>query len=91
MTADCEYQNLFATLVHDVRQPLTTIEYSAQYLDILLRDAPESAREQVRMILRQVSRADGCLRDAAHHLRRLQQAHVAGADFELANSTSLVT
>ncbi len=92
MTANHEYQNLFATLVHDMRQPLSTIELSASCLDLMMRDAPEAVREQIRVILRQVGRADDCLRDAAGLVRQLQSAPEAEANFEFTNSaTALVT
>lgn len=92
MTVHCEYQKLFATLVHDVRQPLSTIENSAYCLNLMIRDAPEPVREQIRMILRQVDRADSCLRDAADGFRRIQTAPEGQANFEFTNSaTALVT
>ena len=92
MTAHCEYKKLFATLVHDVRQPLSTIENSAYCLNLLLRDAPEDVREQIRIILRQVDRADVCLRDAATGVREIQTATGREGNFEFTNSaTALVT
>jgi nitrogen-specific signal transduction histidine kinase len=91
MTADCDYQKLFVTLVHDVRQPLSTIENSAYCLKLLLRDAPDPVREQIAVILRQVDRADLCLREAAGGFRRLHNAADA-ENFEFTNSaTALVT
>lgn len=92
MTAPCDYQKFFATVVHDVRQPLSTIENSAYCLSLMLRDAPEPVREQIRMILRQVDRADGCLREATGGFRRLQTARDGSENFEFTNSaTALVT
>jgi nitrogen-specific signal transduction histidine kinase len=92
MIAQRQYEMLFATLVHDVRQPLSTIENSAYCLQLLMRDAPEAVREQIRVILRQVDRADGCLRDAADGFRQLQNARDGEENFELTNSaTALVT
>jgi signal transduction histidine kinase len=92
MTAHYEYQKLIATLVHDVRQPLSTIENSAYCLKLLMRDAPEPVREQIRIILRQVDRADGYLRDAAVGFRQLQSAPDGERNFEFTNSaTALVT
>ena len=73
MTAHCEYQKLLATLVHDVRQPLSTIETSAYCLRMMLRDAPEPVREQIGILLRQVDRADGLLREAAVSFRELSE------------------
>jgi signal transduction histidine kinase len=92
MTAHCEYQKALATLVHDVRQPLSTIENSAYCLKLLMRDAPEPVREQIRTILRQVDRADGFLREAADRFRQLQERTEGEENFEFTNSaTSLFT
>ncbi len=89
MTAHCEYQKLLASLVHDVRQPLSTIENSAYCLKLLMRDAPEPVREQIGIILRQVDRADDCLRVATDGFRRLQATR--DDNFEFTNSaTALV-
>lgn len=75
MTAHCQYQQILANLVHDVRQPLSTIENSAYCLKLLMRDAPEPVREQIRVILRQVDRADGLLREAANGFRQVQDGN----------------
>ena len=92
MTAHCDYQKVFATLVHDVRQPLSTIENSAYCLNLMLRDAPEPVREQIRIILRQVDRADSCLRVAAGNVRVLQTTREGVENFEFTNSaTALLT
>ena len=92
MTAQCDYPKFLATLVHDVRQPLSTIENSAYCLSLMLRDAPEPVREQIRIILRQVDRADACLREAAREFPRHQTAREGAGNFEFTNSaTALVT
>ena len=92
MTAHSEYEQLLAALVHDVRQPLSTIENSAYCLRLLMRDAPEPVREQIRIILRQVDRADSMLREVAHNFRQVQERTEEGANFEFTNSaTALVT
>jgi len=100
MTADC--QKLIATLVHDLRQPLSTIQGSACYLDLLLSDASEPVREQLRMILRQVDRADAILcATAAGALSRAPSGAPSGPgrfqnvrdgveNFELTKSASAV-
>jgi len=91
MTAHSEYQKLLATLVHDVRQPLSTIENSAFCLKMLMRDAPGPVREQIEIILRQVDHADGYLRNAADRLRQIQRTG-GEENFEFTNSaTALVT
>jgi len=92
MTAESQYQQVLANLVHDVRQPLSTIENSAYCLNLLLRDAPEPVREQLRIILRQVDRADSLLRVATSQFRQLQKRTEDEANFEFTNSaTALVT
>jgi len=91
MSPQPEYQKILATVVHDVRQPLSTIENSAYCLRLLMRDAPEAVRRQIDLILRQVDRADGILRDASEQFRRLQTAE-RERNLEFTNSaTSLVT
>jgi signal transduction histidine kinase len=92
MTAYGDYQKLLATLVHDVRQPLSTIETSAYCLKLLMHDAPEPVREQIRIILRQVDRADSLLREATDRFRQLHCTQDGEENFEFTNSASaLVT
>jgi signal transduction histidine kinase len=92
MTAHCQFEQLLANLVHDVRQPLSTIENSAFCLKLLMRDAPEPVRDQIRIIMRQVDLADGLLREAANGFRQLQERTGSEENFEFTNSASaLVT
>ena len=55
---------VLANLVHDLRQPLGTLEYSACYLELLLGNAPESVQEQLRIIQQQLDAAARLLVDA---------------------------
>ncbi len=60
-----------AALVHDLRQPLSTIGLSASYLDMVLGDANERAREQVRSIQHQVDRLSMMLDQTVAQIRRI--------------------
>jgi signal transduction histidine kinase len=69
--ADIETEILLKNLVHDLRQPLSTIETSTYYLNILLSDGPQRAQEQLRTIEHQVDRAAALLSQAVAELHRL--------------------
>ena len=69
--ADIETEILLKNLVHDLRQPLSTIETSAYYLNLLLTDGPQRAHEQLRTIEHQVDRAAALLSQAVAELHRL--------------------
>jgi len=68
-----EPDQLLKNLVHDLRQPLGTIETSAYYLGLLLHIAPPQAREQIRIIEQQVDRAARLLTEAVAELNRVGQ------------------
>ncbi|MBZ5581963.1 MAG: hypothetical protein LAQ30_07100 [Acidobacteriia bacterium] len=72
----CYSEEDLAALVHDLRQPLSTIGLSASYLEMVLEDATEHAKEQVRSIQHQVDRLSAMLDQTAAQLRRagLQRA-----------------
>jgi signal transduction histidine kinase len=59
-----------ASLVHDLRQPLSNIALSASYIDLLLEPQQTRIREQIGMIQQQVERASIALERALN----LQQA-----------------
>jgi signal transduction histidine kinase len=67
-------RQLLANLVHELRQPLGTIETSAYYLDVLLRHPDGQVKEQLRLIERQVARAANLLADAAARAHGFQTA-----------------
>jgi signal transduction histidine kinase len=71
-TNNTESEELLKNLVHDLRQPLGTIETSAYYLGLLLHDAHPEARDQIRTIEHQVVRAAALLTEAVAELHRLQ-------------------
>jgi signal transduction histidine kinase len=63
--ASNQLEELFAEFIHDLRQPLNTIDNSVGYLDLLLREAEEPVHEQLRLIARQVDLAARILREAS--------------------------
>ncbi len=65
-------ETLLCNVVHDLRQPLGTIEISAYLLNQMLRDAPEQVREYIGAIERQVDMAARALDEAAAELCRLR-------------------
>jgi signal transduction histidine kinase len=64
-------EQLLKNLVHDLRQPLGTIETSVY---LLLRTADPEARAQIRAIEHQVERAAALLTEAAAELNRRHAA-----------------
>jgi signal transduction histidine kinase len=67
-----ESEDLVADLIHDLRQPLDTIESSAYYLRILLAERGGAVEEQLRIIGQQVELASRMLTAVA-------SSHRAGA------------
>jgi K+-sensing histidine kinase KdpD len=59
-------------LVHDLRQPLGSIETSAYILNLLTDPAQIRAHEHLRAIEQQVARAAAMLAEAVAELRRLR-------------------
>ena len=47
-------EKVLTDLVHDLRQPLGTLEYSACYLEMLLPEAQETVQRQLRIIQQQL-------------------------------------
>ena len=56
---------LLASVVHDLREPLGTIDGSAFCLNMLLRESDSQAALQVRIIQRQIEEATRVLTAAA--------------------------
>ena len=63
-----EPEEALAALVHDLRQPLGTLEYSALYLQILLGEAEEPVQQQLRLMQQQIELAAQLLRRAAERV-----------------------
>lgn len=82
-----------AELIHDLRQPLGTIENSAFYLRMLLNATDGPVLEQLRLIEEQVDRAARLLADAAARIpRSAAQCAAAGESLDLTKSqTAVVT
>jgi signal transduction histidine kinase len=80
-SAASDPEEFLARLVHDLRQPLGTIETSAYCLNFLLGQEHTAAREQLRIIERQVAHAVRLLNEAAAETRqrRAPRAKTAAA------------
>ena len=88
-----ESEEVLIALVHDLRQPLGTLEYSALYLEILLGEAEEPVQEQLRLIQQQIELAAQLVSQAAAHIARptIQRA-AAGESLDFTKSeTAAVT
>ena len=77
-------EQIVARLAHDLRQPLGTIETSIYCLSLMLGQEHTAAREQLRIVERQVGHAVRILNEAVAETRhchhpRAKTAAVAGA------------
>jgi len=61
-------QDLMAELVHELRQPLGTLEYSACCLQILLSESHAGVQQQLRVMQQQIDLATRLLSEAAARL-----------------------
>lgn len=88
-----EPQEAMAALVHDLRQPLGTLEYSALYLQILLGDAEEPVQQQLRLMQQQIELAAHIVNHAAEGMARSAiQSVAAGKSLDFTKSeTAAVT
>ncbi|HEY1337609.1 MAG TPA: histidine kinase dimerization/phospho-acceptor domain-containing protein [Bryobacteraceae bacterium] len=75
-------ERLLASVVHDLREPLSTIDGSAFCLNMLLGESDSQAALQVSIIQRQIEEATRVLSAAADALRRpyLQAAEEENLD-----------
>jgi signal transduction histidine kinase len=78
-----EAEDILMCCVHDMRQPLGTIETSVFILSLLLGDLAGQVPEHLRTIERQVEVAAQTLNEAVAELRRLraQRTEVESLDF----------
>ena len=67
---------MISGLVHDLRQPLSVIDACADYLNLVLPDTDERAREQLDLLQQQVGEANRILHEA------LLNAHYSDAAAE---------
>jgi signal transduction histidine kinase len=71
-------EELLTRLVHELRQPLGTIENGAYLTRLLLTPEQTRAREQLRNIEHQVDRAALLLSEAVAEMMRLRSHRAAG-------------
>ncbi len=85
--------DLIAELVHDLRQPLGTLEYSACCLQILLVESHAAVQQQLRVMQQQIDLASRLLSEAAARLPHPDLQRVGAAEsLDLTNSaTAAVT
>jgi len=75
-----ESEEAMVALVHDLRQPLGTLEYSALYLQILLGEAKEPVQQQLRLIQQQIELAEQLVKHAAKRVARPPIQRVAAGE-----------
>jgi signal transduction histidine kinase len=63
-------EELLKSLVHDLRQPLSTIETSSYFLKLLIPEDCDRAHEQLTIIQQQVERAAFLLTQAVVELQQ---------------------
>lgn len=84
--------DLIAELVHDLRQPLGTLEYSACCLQILLGESQAAVQQQLRVMQQQIDLATRLLSEAVARLPHPGLQRVAAESLDLTNSeTAAVT
>lgn len=85
--------DLIAELVHDLRQPLGTLEYSACCLQILLGESQVAVQQQLRVMQQQIDLATRLLSEAVARLPHPGLQRVGAAEsLDLTNSeTAAVT
>ena len=91
MCTSTSSEEILHGLVHDLRQPLGTLESSLFYLDLVLDNATDRVREQMRVMERQVAQASLVLHRASEELRALRAQRLdngAGAPESLARTKS---
>jgi hypothetical protein len=81
-----EADDILIGCVHDMRQPLGTIETSVFILNLLLGDLAGHVPEHLRTIERQVELAARTLDEAVAELRRLRAQRTAAANLDFTNS-----
>jgi len=87
-----ESEEPLSELVHDLRQPLSTIEYSACYLQMILDHAGEPVQEHLRIIIEQAELAARLMSEAATRLPRRGVQRAAAESLDRTKShTAAVT
>lgn len=72
--------DLMAELVHELRQPLGTLEYSACCLQILLGESQGAVQQQLRVMQQQIELATHLLSEAAARLPHSNLQRVGAAE-----------
>ena len=88
-----ESEEMLAGLVHNLRQPLSTLEYSACYLQMLLGETQGAVQQQLRVIQQQLDLANRLVNEAAACMTGSSvQCAAAGESLDLTKSdTAAVT
>lgn len=86
--AALDAEDLLTKLIHDLRQPLSTIENSAYLTQILLDSEQDRAREQLGLIQNQVDRAANLLSAAVIELVRIRSQRAAETDRSRTNAVT---
>ena len=69
-------EDILADFAHQLRQPLSTLELLAFYLDLIAKPEDAKVHEELRRIHAEIARMDQVLRDGLCTLR----AHLSGRD-----------
>jgi K+-sensing histidine kinase KdpD len=72
MSTTTSPEAILHSLVHDLRQPLSNLETSIFYLDIVLSHPSGRVGEQMRSMERQLAQANQLLHQVAQELRALR-------------------
>jgi hypothetical protein len=83
-------EEILRNLVHDLRQPLSNLETSVFYLDMVLDHPSGRVGEQMRSMERQVAQAAQLLHQVVEEMRamRAQRDGDGAESFALTNSAS---
>jgi signal transduction histidine kinase len=80
MCTSTSSEDILYGLVHDLRQPLGTLESSLFFLDLVLDHESDRVREQMRVMERQVAQAALLLHRASEELRALRAQRTVEGD-----------
>ena len=85
------HDELIRTLIHDLRQPLGTLETGVFCLHLMIPSPSDRVHEQMQAMERQIAHAVGLLQRASNDLKALTSqdaADGAAASFERTNSAT---
>ena len=82
-----ESEDVLSELVHDLRQPLGTLEYSTSYLRLLLGETQGAVEQQLRVIQQQLDLAARLVSEAVARATRAEGQRAGdGASRDLTKS-----